>query len=444
MAEIWAAVLTELRERLGERNFLAWIEPVDFVPSEDELVVQVPSVFFQSWIEKYFIETIREVVEHKVGRPFPIRFVIAEDRGAVRASHAKRIAKPKSKRRVRAPRIGKLNPHFTLDSFVVGPSNEIAFRTACAVCERPGKDINPLFLHGGVGLGKTHLINAIAHELLRRRPGSGIACMPAESFMNDLIRSLRMDQMNSFRERYRRVDALILDDIQFIAGKERTQEEFYHTFNELHSAERQIVMTSDKSPAAIVGIEKRLRSRFEGGLIADVRPPTREMRIAILHAKAERKGVELKPQVADVLVKRAGMSVRELEGALNRVVGYAQVRQAELTPELAREALRPLEIYRDPSVSVERIQQTVSHRFGVDVSDLTSRRRDRQISFPRQIAMYLSRTVGQASFPRIAEKFGGRDNSTVMYAVRTIESRRSEDTSVDEVLVGIEAELRES
>ena len=326
MADLWAAVLRELRERLGERNYLAWIEPIEIAKAEGELVLRVPSVFFQTWIERHFADTIREVAAAQLGSSYSIRFVIAEDRSAVRAEHAKRLAKPKSKRRVRAPSIGKLNPNFTLDSFVVGPSNEMAFRTACDVCQRPGQGINPLFLHGGVGLGKTHLINAIAHELLRRRPGVGVACLAAESFMNDLIRSLRLDQMNAFRERFRRVDALILDDIQFLAGKERTQEEFYHTFNELHAAEKQIVMTSDKSPAAIVGIEKRLRSRFEGGLIADIRPPTREMRTAILYAKAERKGVELSPQVAEVVVKRAGVSVRELEGALNRVIGFADVR----------------------------------------------------------------------------------------------------------------------
>ncbi len=444
MADLWAAVLRELRERLGERNYLAWIEPIEIAKAEGELVLRVPSVFFQTWIERHFADTIREVAAAQLGGSYSIRFVIAEDRSAVRAEHAKRLAKPKSKRRVRAPSIGKLNPNFTLDSFVVGPSNEMAFRTACDVCQRPGQGINPLFLHGGVGLGKTHLINAIAHELLRRRPGAGVACLAAESFMNDLIRSLRLDQMNAFRERFRRVDALILDDIQFLAGKERTQEEFYHTFNELHAAEKQIVMTSDQSPAAIVGIEKRLRSRFEGGLIADIRPPTREMRTAILHAKAERKGVELSPQVVEVVVKRAGASVRELEGALNRVIGFADVRKAAITPALARDALRPLEIYRDSLVSVELIQRTVSNRFGLQVSDLTSRRQDRQISFPRQIAMYLSRTVAQASFPRIAEKFGGRDNSTVMYAVRTIESKRAADSAIDEVLVGIEAELRDT
>jgi chromosomal replication initiator protein len=442
MVALWASVLLELRELLGERNYLAWIEPVQVIPAEDELVLQVPSVFYQSWIERYFMAAIRTAVEKHVGRPHPIRLAVSQDRGAVRAEHARRLATPRDEEpRARAPRIGKLNPHFTFDSFVVGPSNEMASRAAYSVCERPGRAFNPVVLHGGVGLGKTHLINAIAHELLRRRARAFVACLSAETFMNQLIHALRHDEMNRFRERFRRVDALILDDIHFLSGKERTQEEFFHTFNALHSAEKQIVLTSDQPPSAIVGIEKRLRSRFEGGLIAEIHPPTQEMRVAIVHAKAARKGIELPPEVAEVLVERSGVSVRELEGGLNRVVSMADVRRLPLTAELAIDALAPLEARREV-VSVEAIQQTVSHRFGLQISDLTSRRRGRQVSFPRQIAMYLSRTVAQASYPRIAQEFGNRDHTTVMYAVRTIESRRSRDAAVDQVLVGIESELR--
>ncbi len=438
----WESVVPELRERLGEKNYLAWIDPVEAVPTEGQVLLRVPSVFFQSWIERYFLQTIRTTVERYAGSDCAVRFEVVADRKAVRDEQDKRLApEPAPKRR--APRIGKLIPHYTFDNFVVGPSNEMAFRTACSVCEKPGKAFNPVFFHGGVGLGKTHLINAIAHEMLRRRGRSVIACLSAENFMNQLITALRQDQMPQFRDRFRRVDALILDDIQFLSGKERTQEEFFHTFNALENGQRQIVLTSDQPPSAIVGIEKRLRSRFEGGLIADIHPPTREMRIAIVHAKAGRKGVDLPPEVAEVLVRRSGVSVRELEGALNRVVGMADVRSVPLTVELANDALGPLDSFR-AAVSVEAIQQTVSHRFGLQIADLTSRRRGRQVSFPRQIAMYLSRTVAQASYPRIAQEFGNRDHTTVMYAVRAIEDRRSRDAAVDQVLVGIEAELREN
>jgi chromosomal replication initiator protein len=298
-----------------------------------------------------------------------------------------------------------------------------------------------MFLHGGVGLGKTHLINGIAHELLRRRAKVQVACLSAESFMNALITSLRQDQMNAFRERFRQVDALILDDVQFLAGKERTQEEFFHTFNALYDHDKQIVLTSDKAPAQIAGLEQRLRSRFEGGLIADIHPPTREMRLAILRAKASAQGIELSPEVAELLVQRSGPSVRELEGALNRVSAMAAVRGMAITSELAEGALGPF--VRAHRVSVETIQELVSKRFGVSIADLLSHRRERDVSYPRQVAMYLSRTMADASFPSIGEKFGGRDHSTVMYAVKVIETRRAAEATVDQVLSGIEGELRE-
>ncbi len=442
MVALWTSIASELRERLGERNFLAWIEPIELISADGELVLQVPSAFFQTWIERHFVEDIRGAAERKLGRSVSVRFAIVQIRAADRAASVKDAARSEAPRRVRAPQTGKLNPNYKFDTFVVGPSNEMAFRTACNVSEDPGGGFNPVFLHGGVGLGKTHLISAIAHDILRRRARARVACLSTETFMNQLISALRHDRMNEFRERFRRIDALILDDIQFLSGKERTQEEFFHTFNALHAAGKQIVLTADQPPPAIVGIEKRLRSRFEGGLLADIHPPTRETRVAIVHAKANRLGVEVSPEVAEVLVQRSGVSVRELEGALNRIVSLAQVRGVTLTPELANEALAPLDSYR-ASVSVESIQETVSHRFGLQVSDLTSHRRGRQISFPRQIAMYLSRTVAQASYPRIAQQFGNRDHTTVMYAVRSIESKRTKDTAVDQVLVGIEAELRD-
>jgi len=344
-------------------------------------------------------------------------------------------------RAARAPKIGRLVSHYTFETFIVGAANEVAFQAARAVSAAPGGRFNPMFLHGGVGLGKTHLINAIAHELLRRSGRLNVACLSAESFMNALITSLRQDQMNAFRERFRQVDALILDDVQFLAGKERTQEEFFHTFNALHGAAKQIVLTSDKAPSAIAGLEQRLRSRFEGGLIADVHPPTREMRLAILRAKAVAQGLALTDAVADLLVQRSGASVRELEGALNRVSAMAAVRGTAITPELAVVALGPYARAR-PSVSVETIQETISTRFGLSVADLVSHRREREVSYPRQLAMYLSRMVAEASFPAIAEKFGGRDHSTVMYAVQRIETRRAADADVDQMLAGLEGELR--
>jgi chromosomal replication initiator protein len=259
--------------------------------------------------------------------------------------------------------------------------------------------------------------------------------------MNDLIGSLRQDQMNAFRERFRRIDALILDDVQFLAGKERTQEEFFHTFNALYARGRQIVLTSDKPPAAINGLEQRLRSRFEGGLIADIHPPTREMRLAILRTKAASQGFELPEAVAEVLVQRCGPSVRELEGVLTCVMANAELRGQSVTCALVHEALGPFIPPRNP-LSVEVVQEAVSQHFGVPVADLVSHRRDRRLSLPRQIAMYLSRTIAEASFPSIAEKFGGRDHTTVMYAVRTIEDRRGSDAALCQSLAALEGQLR--
>ncbi|MGD9765080.1 MAG: chromosomal replication initiator protein DnaA, partial [Candidatus Binatia bacterium] len=375
---------------MGERNFAAWIEPIRCHGAEGEIRLEVPSRFFQSWVTRHFLPTIRETLTGLAGAPCAVR-VIVDEGGAPRQVPPPPAADPAALVRAsRGPKIGRLVPHYTFETFVVGAANEVAFQAAQAVSAAPGRRFNPVFLHGGVGLGKTHLVNAIAHELLRRRSRMQIACLSAESFINVLITSLRQDQMNAFRDRFRQVDAIILDDVQFLAGKERTQEEFFHTFNALYGAEKQIVLTSDKAPAAIAGLEQRLRSRFEGGLIVDIHPPTREMRRAILCAKASAQGLELGPEVAELLVQRSGTSVRELEGVLNRVAAMAAVRGTAITPELAAAALGPYARAKS-AVSVETIQETVSHRFGLSVADLVSHRREREVSYPRQIAMYLSR-----------------------------------------------------
>jgi chromosomal replication initiator protein len=443
MEALWSAALPLLRQHVGDRNFAAWIEPIRCCDGDGEVRLEVPSRFFQSWITRHFLATIRDTVSELSGTTRTVRIVVAPENGAERRAAPPPIAQPTPPpmpRPARVPKIGRLIADYTFDTFVVGASNEVAFQAAQAVSAAPGKRFNPVFLHGGVGLGKTHLITAIAHELLRRRARMQVACLSAESFMNALITSLRQDQMNAFRERFRQVDALILDDVQFLAGKERTQEEFFHTFNALHEQEKQIVLTSDKPPRSITGLEQRLRSRFEGGLIADIHPPTREMRLVILRRKADVCGIDLSVDVAEVLVQRSGTSVRELEGALNRVNAMASVRGTPITTALAIAALGPYA--RRHVVSVETIQEVVGQRFGLSVADLTSHRRDREVSYPRQIAMYLSRTLAEASFPMIAEKFGGRDHSTVMYAVRVIESRRAIEVAVDETLHEFEGELR--
>src|SRR5262249_27984561 len=276
---------------------------------------------------------------------------------------------------------------------------------------------------GGVGLGKTHLINALAHDLLKHSRRYRLACLSAEAFMNTMIISLRQDQMAAFRERFRELDVLILDDVQFLAGKERTQEEFFHTFNALHSTGGQIVLTSDKPPAAIAELEQRLRSRFEGGLIADIRPPTYAMRVAIVMKKAGLQGIDVPENVAAVVAERSGPTVRELEGALTRVLASAALRGVTLDVKMVEAILEPVN-HPSGGVSVEIMQETGSAHFRLSIADLKSHRRDRALAYARQVVMYLSRTLADASFPSIAEKFGGRDHSTVMYAVRVMEQKR--------------------
>ena len=445
MEALWSAALPLLRQQLGERNFSAWIEPIHCRGSAAEIRLEVPSPFFQQWVMRHFLPGIRDTLAQLSGNSPQVRLVVASDGDA--APRKQKAAEPSQAavpRPARSPRIGRIVPHYTFETFIVGAANEVAFKAARAIAEAPGRRFNPVFLHGGVGLGKTHLINAVAHHLLRPSSRLRVACLSAETFMNSLIGSLRQDQMNAFRDRFRLVDALILDDVQFLAGKERTQEEFFHTFNALYGAEKQIVLTSDKRPAAISGLEQRLRSRFEGGLIADIHPPTRELRQAILRAKAGRLAVDLSDEVVEALVRRSGPSVRELEGALNRVLAIAAVRETAITPDLVEAALGPLMRAASSNVSIEVVQEVVGSRFNLSVAELVSHRRTRQVSFPRQVAMYLSRTVAEASLTTIGEKFGGRDHTTVMYAVKAIESRRGKDVQVDQILAGIEGQLRDS
>jgi chromosomal replication initiator protein len=418
------------------------------VSEEDGIRLEVPSRFFQDWLTRYFLNTICDTLTRVAGRPCVVRTVVNGTTStqpglmatALESEGEDPPAPPKPAKVVRTPKIGRLVPHYTFDAFVVGPSNDVAFKAARTVSAEPGRRFNPVFFHGGVGLGKTHLVNAIAHDLLARWPRLRIACLSAEAFMNALISSLRQDQMNTFRDRFREVDALILDDVQFLAGKERTQEEFFHTFNALHGASKQIVLTSDKTPAAITGLEHRLRSRFEGGLIADVQPPTFAMRLDILSAKASRAAVDLPCEVAEFLAHSSGASVRELEGALTRVAANAAVRGLPITLKLAEEILGPLIPLRN--VSVEAVQDAVSRHFGLSVADLKSDRRGRDVTFPRQVAMYLSRMLAEASFPSIAEKFE-RDHSTVMHAVRVIEARKEGDAAVARLLTELDGQLRD-
>ena len=321
-----------------------------------------------------------------------------------------------------------LNPRYTFSSFVVGASNQFAHAASRAVAAQPGHHYNPLFIYGGVGLGKTHLVNAIGHAVLERRPEARVAYLATDTFMNDLISSLRRDRMEEFKQRLRGVDLLIVDDIQSLSGRERTQEEFFHTFNTLHAQHAQIVLSSDKVPKDISGLEERLRSRFEWGLIADLQPPDLETRVAILERKAEIEGISISHEVALFLADQVASNVRELEGALTRLGAHASLHRHEITLEYAREAMQSLRPARQSLVTYDAIVGAVCERFGLRPADLASRRRSRHVALPRQVAMYLCRRMLNASFPHLGELFQ-RDHSTVIHGVTTIEHRVKDDPS---------------
>jgi chromosomal replication initiator protein len=437
----WLEALPRLRQLVGDRNFATWIEPIRCARNGNGLCLEVGSRFFQEWVARHFLPAIRQALVRADGTVPALRFAVTATEAPPAAAS---VEPPAPRSRPAAPRmlkIGRLVPDYTFETFVVGESNEVAYQAARTLAEFPGRRFNPMFLCGGVGLGKTHLINAVAHALLARPQRRRIACLPAEAFMNTLITALRQDQMGSFRNRFRDLDVLILDDVHFLAGKERTQEEFFHTFNALHASGRQIVLTSDKPPHAIAELEQRLRSRFEGGLIVDIHPPTCAMRIAIVTRKAAAQGIDLPTEVASLVARRSGPSVRELEGALTRVLATVALRGAPLTVAAVETLLAPVAPVAIV-LSVEAIQERVSRHFGVSVTDLKSHRRDRSVTFARQIAMYLSRTLAEVSFPSIAEKFGGRDHSTVMHAVRRVEYKRAHDPGTGQLLLTLESDLR--
>jgi chromosomal replication initiator protein len=327
-----------------------------------------------------------------------------------------------------AVRRSALLPKYTFDSFVVGASNQFAHAASKAVANQPGDHYNPLFIYGGVGLGKTHLVNAIGHQVLDRNEDARVVYLSSESFMNELIAALRRDRMDEFKSRFRRVDVLIVDDVQFLAGRERTQEEFFHTFNSLYDGHRQIVLTSDKFPKEIPDLEERLRNRFEWGLIADIQPPDVETRVAILEKKAEIEGIDMPQEVAIFLATNIDSNVRELEGSLTRVGAFASLNKCPITVDFAREVLQSvLRDRADRAVTIETIQKAVCEFFRIRPTDLRSKKRTRTVALPRQVAMYLCRRHTDASFPVIGDRFGGRDHSTVIHAAQVVERRLRDD-----------------
>ncbi len=452
MEEERSGSLAHLKEVIGERNYETWIKPTRLIEEQGRYRLEVPNRFFQDWVSRHFLRAIASALRQPGSPPPVIRVVVSPGRSrqSSDAQHTEPTpaAPPTANattvgRAPRGPAVGRLIAGYTFERFVVGAANEVAYEAARAVAaDGRATRFNPLFLWGSVGVGKTHLVNAIGHELLGKSKRQRIGCLSAETFTNILIQALKNDRMPEFRDRFRRLDALILDDVQFLAGKDRMQEEFFHTFEALYHEGRQVVLTSDEPPKNIARLEQRLRSRFEGGLIADMRPPTPEMRVLILQSKATARGVELPVELLEAISLRAGPSVRELEGALNRVLAVASFLNRSIDTSLLDEALGAPGVAVAPSPpDVATIQRHVADYYGITVEDLCSQRRDRIACIARQVAMFLARTVAGASLTAIAQEFGGRDHTSVLYAVRCAEQRQQQDSELARVIQNLKAQV---
>lgn len=420
--EIWDKSLELIRERLNNQAFNTWFKPIKKASiNEEKLFLQVPNKFFEDWIRDNYLELIESAVSSVSEKKLKIFFCVdhSEDDAKESKSSAKGKAEEPSLRREYKNHFG-LNPKYTFDNFVVGSSNQFSHAASLAVAEKPGTIYNPLFIYGGAGLGKTHLLNAIGHYLIAEKPDARICYIHAETFMNELINGIRYEKMNDFREKYRNMDLLLIDDIQFIAGKERTQEEFFHTFNTLYESHKQIVVASDRFPKDIPELDDRLRSRFAWGLIADIEPPDMETKVAILKKKSDINEINLPNEVAFFLASNVHSNIRELEGLFNRLCAFSSLNKTELSIEFAKEVLKDFLAKRDKHLNIDYIQKVVASFFGVKVADLKSKKRKKAIAFPRQMAMYLARDLTGESYPEIGYKFGGKDHSTVIHAVSKI------------------------
>ncbi len=438
--QVWRATLGELQVALSPANYETWLKDTALVDVEgDRFRVAAPNGFAKDWLENRYRSLIAQTLARVVGYSVNVEFEVREiDPDEAVEPESQEEARPTNPRvRVEPGRVGgtegggvNLNSRYTFRTFIVGSANRLAHAASLSVAERPGEAYNPLFLYGGVGLGKTHLMHAIGNAVTQRYPRKRVVYATSEKFTNDFITSIQQGRIDDFRARYRKIDLLLIDDIQFIADKERTQEEFFHTFNAIHEVGKQIVLSSDRPPKQIVTLEERLRSRFEWGLIADLTAPDLETRIAILRTKSEEQHVRVDPEALEFIARKVVSNIRELEGALNRIVAYASMQGMPINMELAQAVLSNV-LYspRKRAVTPERIAMAVSDYYDVDIEALKGKKRDRAIVVPRQIAMYLMREETDVSLLRIGAELGGRDHSTVLHACKKIdqEAARNED-----------------
>jgi chromosomal replication initiator protein len=433
-ANLWDKFLERVKSRVSINTFNTWFQPTRLNRSDADVVyVQIPTTVFRQVLTRTYGEIVKAVF-HELGVPtMRVQYVCTEEEPVAAVAVAATASIKQSKLDFESSD-HQLNTRYTFDSFVVGKSNEFAHAASRAVAEQPSKAYNPLFLYGGVGMGKTHLMHAIGHTIKQRNPAARLSYVSAEKFTIEVINSLRFDKMFSFRERFHTVDVLLVDDIQFIAGKERTQEEFFHTFNALYEQHKQIVISSDCLPKDINSIEERLRSRFEWGLIADIQPPDLETKIAILQKKAENDRFVLPDDVAEYIARAIKSNVRELEGALTRLMAYASLTGAVVSLATAQQVLRNIIASQEKRVTIEVIQKRVSEHFNLREQDLKVRSNTRAIAFPRQVAMYIVKQLTTASLPEIGRQFGGKHHTTVLHSINKIEEMRRSDKELNRTI----------
>lgn len=443
--DLWSSLLDDLRKNLNKQSYDTWFQPTRALSfSDKKLVVEVPSRFFCDWLNEHYLPVLLDMSQRLVGEPISILFVVSSDlqnRVESMPSSTSAISEssvPKAISVLGTP----LNPKYTFSSFVEGNSNRFARAACMAVAESPAKSYNPLFIYGGVGLGKTHLLQAIGNFVMQTNPEMRILYVSSETFMNEMIASISSGTMRAFRDRFRTVDVLLIDDIQFLVGKESTQEEFFHTFNDLYNMHKQIVATSDSHPKEI-NLEERLRSRFEWGLVSDIQPPDFETRVAILSKKAELEKVIVPNDVLAYIANQVKSNIRELEGSLIRVVAYASLTKSDISLDLCREVLRDLfnDDYRP--ITIDLITEMVAKEFNLKVSELKAKKRTASIVFPRQIAMYLAREMTDFSLPEIGRFFGGKDHTTVIYGFDKIKERLNHDEKLRNLVNRLMSQLRE-
>lgn len=420
---VWIRILKAIEGKVDPKSFETWFEPTGFIGQEQDcLYIKVPNSYFRDWLSFHYSNLIAESSQAICGKSFDIRYIYDD----TPSSFMRRS--PDQRKTKQSPAINpNLNPNYTFENFVVGSCNQFAHAAATAVANSPAKSYNPLYIYGGAGLGKTHLMNAIGHFAIQQSARNKILYVTTEKFMNDLVNHLQYGKVLEFREKYRSVDLLLMDDIHYLSGRERTKEEFFHTFNHLYDSQKQIVISSDCPPKEIPHLEDRFRSRFEWGLIADLKPPDIETRIAILNKKADLEAVSLPETVALYIADKVQSNIRELEGYLRRVIAFASLKGEKIDLDLTKEALKSLLDTSATIVTVEKIQKLVCHKFKIKPSQLKSRNNSPKIAFPRQIAMYLAKELTRSSLPEIGKKFGGKHHTTVIHSIRKIDKLRAED-----------------